>query len=69
MPRRRGMLVKNVSEQPLSIPLKSRQIDLDPGDELLVTPEEVRDAALREHLQVRTLAIVRPATEEEDAGG
>lgn len=67
MPRRRGMLVKNVCEQPLTIRLKARTLALEPGDEALVTPEEVRDATLREHLQVRTLAVVRPATEAEDA--
>jgi hypothetical protein len=62
------MLVKNVVEQPLTIQLKGRTIELDPGDEALVTPEEVRDATLREHLQLRTVAVVRTATEEEDAG-
>ena len=67
MPRRRGMLVKNVCEQPLTIRLKDRTIELDPGDEALVTPVEVRDVTLREHLQVRTLAVVRPATEDEDS--
>jgi hypothetical protein len=67
MPRRRGMLVKNVVEQPLTIQLKGRTIELDPGDEALVTPEEVRDVTLREHLQLRTVAVVRPATEEEDS--
>ena len=66
MPRRRGMLVKNVCEQPLTIRLKTRTLEVAPGDEVLVTPEEVRDATLRDHLQVRTLAVVRPATEEED---
>jgi len=67
MPHRRGMLIKNVAERPLSVRLANRQIDLEPGDEVLVTAEEVRDAALRDHLQVRTLAVVRPSTAEEDA--
>jgi len=61
------MLVKNVCEQSLTIRLKTRTIEMDPGDEALVTPEEVRDATMREHLQVRTVAVVRPATEDEDA--
>ena len=65
MVRRRGMLVKNVSEAPLAIALRTRTLALDPGDEQLVTADEVRDAALRDHLQVRTIAVVRPATEEE----
>ena len=65
MPHRRGMLVKNVAEQSLSIRLKTRVLALEPGDERLVTPEEVRDAELREHLQVRSIAVVRPATDEE----
>ena len=60
------MLIKNVSEQPLSLRLKTRTIALEAGDEQLVTPEEVRDAVLREHLQIRSIAVVRPATEPED---
>ena len=60
------MLVKNISEHPLSIRLKTRTLALDPGAEQLVTPEEVRDATLRDHLQVRSIAVVRPATGEED---
>ncbi len=66
MPHRRGMLIKNVSEQPLTLRLKTRTLALEAGDERLVTPEEVRDATLREHLQVRSIAVVRPATEPED---
>ena len=62
---RRGMLIKNVAEHPLTLVLKTRQLDLAPGDERLITAEEVRDAALRDSLQVRTVAVVRPATPEE----
>lgn len=65
MPSRRGMLIKNVAERPLSIRLQSRTLDLDAGDEILITAEEVRDPILRDNLQLRTVAIVRPATEEE----
>ena len=31
-----------------------------------VTPDEVRDASMREHLQIRTVSIVRPTTIEEE---
>ena len=65
MPQRRGMLIKNVSERPLTLRLQTRTIAMEAGEEVLVTAEEVRDATLREHLQVRSVAIVRPATEEE----
>src|SRR5690606_34495412 len=65
MPKRRGMLIKNVSERPLTLHLQTREIPMEAGDEVLVTAEEVRDATLREHLQVRSVAVVRPATEEE----
>ncbi len=65
MPKRRGMLIKNVSERPLLLRLKTRDIPMEAGDEQLVTAEEVRDATLREHLQIRSVAVVRPATEEE----
>jgi hypothetical protein len=65
MSKRRGMLIKNVSERPLTLRLQTREIPMEAGDERLVTAEEVRDATLREHLQVRSVAVVRPATEEE----
>jgi hypothetical protein len=63
---RRGMLIKNLGERPLTIRMSNREIALEPGDEAPLTPEEVRDPLLREHLQVRTVAIVRPTTPEED---
>ncbi|MFN3597590.1 MAG: hypothetical protein ACK41D_10010 [Rubricoccaceae bacterium] len=65
MPARRGMLIKNVTERELSIALAARALHLAPGDEVLVTAEEVREAPLRDQLQVRTIAVVRPATPEE----
>lgn len=65
MAQRRGMLIKNVSERPVQLRLKARTLDLEPGDERLITAEEVRDAVLRDSLQVRTVAVVRPATPEE----
>ena len=62
---RRGMLIKNVAERPLTLVLATRTLELDAGDEGLVTAEEVRDASLREHLQVRSIAVVRPSTDVE----
>ena len=66
MSQRRGMLIKNVAERPLTIRLQSRVIKMEAGDEVLITSEEVRDPTLRENLQVRSIAVVRPATDEED---
>lgn len=63
---RRGMLIKNLGERPLTIRMLTRKLPLEPGEESPVTPEEVRDPVLREHLQVRSIAIVRPTTEEEE---
>ncbi len=63
---RRGMLIKNLGGQPLTIRMATRTLDLGPGDEEALTPEEVRDSVLRDHLQVRSVAIVRPTTPEED---
>ena len=65
MPERRGMIIKNVSEGPLDLRLDTRTVHLDPGEEKPVTAPEVRDATLREALQLRRIAIVRPTTEEE----
>ena len=62
---RRGMLIKNVAERPLSIRLRTRVIKMAAEEEVLITAEEVRDSVLRENLQIRTIAIVRPATAEE----
>jgi len=59
------MLVKNVVEEAISIRMAGRTLDLGPGDEALVSAAEVKDPTLREHLQVRTIAIVRPATDAE----
>jgi len=67
MPERRGMIIKNVSESPLDLRLDSRAIHLEPGDERPVTAPEVKDGVLRQALQVRSIAIVRPTTNEESA--
>lgn len=66
MPPRRGMLIKNVAERPLTLQLDTRAIAMEAGTEVLITAEEVRDPALREHLQVRTIAVVRPSSDEEN---
>jgi hypothetical protein len=63
---RRGMLIKNLGERPLSIRMGTRKLSLQPGEEAPITPQEVRDQILRDHLQMRTIAIVRPSTPEED---
>ena len=67
MPERRGMIIKNVSEDPIDLRLQGRTVHLDAGDERVVSAVEVRDAVLREALQVRRLAIVRPSTDDEAA--
>lgn len=60
------MLIKNLSERPLTIRMATRKLELEAGEEIAVTAEEVRDSILREHLQVRTIAVVRPTTSEEN---
>lgn len=63
---RRGMLVKNTHDRPVELVLSTRTIRLAPGDETGITADEVRDEAMRDHLQVRTVSIVRPTTEQEN---
>ena len=68
MPRsRRGMLIKNLLESPLEIRLKTRVLVMEAGEEAVLTPTEVLDEGLRDLLQTRTLAVVRPTTAEEEA--
>lgn len=64
--RRRGMIIKNTNVRAVEIAMGSRTLRLDPGTEEAVTAEEVRDATLREYLQVRAISIVRPTTEAEE---
>ncbi len=64
--KRRGMLVKNTSERPVAIEMNTRVLQLGPGEERLITSDEVRDPALRESLQIRSVSIVRPSTLEEE---
>lgn len=60
------MVIKNTNERLVEIELAARSFALEPGDEMLILPEEVRDATMREHLQVRSVSIVRPTTEDEE---
>ena len=64
---RRGMLIKNTDDQSVRVSMATRILHIGPGEEALITAEEVRDPVLRESLQQRAIAIVRPATEEESA--
>lgn len=64
--QRRGMLIKNTNTRAVDIEMKTRPLRLNPGEEKLITADEVRDAALREKLQVRAISIVRPSTEMEE---
>lgn len=63
---RRGMLIKNSGTRSVRIEMASRAVEIEPGDEVFITPEEVLDPKLREALQIREITIVRPATTEED---
>ena len=67
MGERRGMYIKNVAERLLEIEMETRTLRMKAGEIELVTAVEVRDPVLREHLQIRSIAIVRPATAEEEA--
>jgi len=60
------MLIKNTNTQSVKIKMASRTINLAPGEEELVTAEEVLDETLRDFLQVRRVSIVRPALDEEE---
>ncbi len=65
--KRKGMLIKNTNPHTVTIKMTTRTITLEPGDEELITAEEVLDDTLRTNLQVRGVSIVRPALEEEEA--
>jgi len=65
--KRKGMLIKNTNPSLVVIKMATRTITLSPGDEALVTAEEVLDETLRDYLQVRGVSIVRPALDEEEA--
>jgi len=65
-PVRRGMIIKNANARPVDIGMTSRNITLLPGEETMITAEEVRDPEVRKNLQVRAISIVRPVTTEEE---
>ena len=60
------MLITNNGSEEVRVSLASRMLRIGPGEEAFITPEEVRDPALRAALQERSIAIVRPATQDED---
>lgn len=60
------MLIKNISEQPLTIEMETRDLDMEAGEETMITPDEVLDPTFRHHLQIRSVTIVRPATQEDE---
>lgn len=60
------MLITNNGTETVRVSMSSRLLRLDPGEEEFITPDEVRDPMLREALQERSIAIVRPATPAED---
>ncbi|MCH8277208.1 MAG: hypothetical protein IIA50_06710 [Bacteroidetes bacterium] len=64
--KRRGMLIKNTNTRSVEVEMRTRTIVLAPGDEQMLTAEEVLDPALRSELQIRAVSIVRPVTEEEE---
>lgn len=63
---RRGMLITNNGSAEVQVTMDSRTLTIGAGEEAFITPEEVRDPVLREALQERSIAIVRPATQAED---
>lgn len=63
---RKGMIIKNTNKKAISVKLEGRKIEIPAGGTVSVTSQEVMDNALRDLLQVRELAIVRPLTEQEN---
>ena len=64
---RRGMVIKNSDVRPVTIDMATRKIVLEPGGEVAITADEVKDSTLRDYLQVRGISIVRPTTVEEES--
>jgi len=60
------MIIKNTNKKTISVKLDGRKLDIQPGEQVSVTADEVMDNALRDLLQVRDLAIVRPLTDDEN---
>ncbi len=64
--KRKGMVIKNTKERTIEVTLATRSLVLHPGEEYLITADEVKDPVLREKLQVRAISIVRPTTDDEE---
>ena len=60
------MIIKNADKEEKSVPLATRTLHLQPGETAVLASAEVMDPTLRDMLQVRALAIVRPLTEQEE---
>ncbi len=63
---RKGMVIKNADTYTRSVVLQTRTLVLRPGESTPVTSDEVMDPKLRDLLQTRDLAIVRPLSEAEE---
>ena len=64
--KRKGMIIKNTDTEAMSGELEPRVLHLPPGGSGPITSEEVMDPSLRDLLQTRQLAIVRPITPAEE---
>ena len=64
--KRKGMIIKNADKVAKSVELSTRALHLPPGGTATLTSDEVMDPTLRDLLQVRALAIVRPITQAEE---
>ncbi len=64
--QRKGMIIKNTDTEAMSVELETRILHLPPGGSRPVTSAEVMDPTLRDLLQTRQLAIVRPITQAEE---
>ena len=65
--KRKGMIIKNTGPTPMSIAFENRTVDIPPKGTIPIMSEEAMNDALRDLLQVRALAIVRPLTPSEEA--
>lgn len=64
--KRKGMIIKNTNDRTVEVSLGTRTLVIRPGEEYAITADEVKDPVLRENLQVRAIAIVRPTTDAEE---
>jgi hypothetical protein len=63
--KRKGMLLKNISEQAITLELPHRVIELPSGGLQILNAVEVQLATVRAFLQQHILAVVRPAEDHE----